>query len=233
MISAAMISLDDLRIDIVRLGALTVNAITAGTEALVLADGTAAGRVVADDDAVDALRHGIEDGCLSLLGRPGLGPVDLRFVATTTRVTYELERSADLMVNIAKTTWRFAPCPLDAVARTIVQGMCRQVIVQLRVAVNAFVDLDVSGAAALADMDDTVDELHRTLLHHLLVEGVARGSQDADADVSTAVQLALVGHHYERIGDHAVNIANLVHVVVQGWRRPAPATRRTRELAAG
>jgi phosphate transport system protein len=230
MIDAVMLSLADLRVDIVRLASLTVHAVTAGTEALVAGDDDAASRVVADDDAIDALRHSIEDGCLWLLGHPGLDPIDLRFVATTTRVTYELERSADLMVNIAKTTWRFAPRTLDPPSRSIVQELARRVIVQLRVAVNAFVDLDVSGAGVVADMDDAVDDLHRSLLR-LLVDGTS-GSDD-DADVSTAVQLALVGHHYERIGDHAVNIANLVLMVVQGLRRPARVPRRAAELAAG
>jgi phosphate uptake regulator len=61
------------------------------------------------------------------------------------------------MVNVARTTWRLHPGRLDTVAGPLVDRMSRQVIVQLRVAVNAFVDRDPSWAAALADMDDTTD----------------------------------------------------------------------------
>ena len=86
-------------------------------------------------------------------------------------MVYELERSADLMVNIAKTTWRLHPLSLDPVSHSIVEQLGDQVIVQTRIAVNAFVDLDPSGAAALVDMDDTVDELHKALLRHLLAGG--------------------------------------------------------------
>ena len=93
------------------------------------------------------------------------------------RIAHELERSADLMVNVARTTWRLHPDRLDAVAGPLVDRMSRQVIVQLRVAVNAFVDRDPSWAAALADMDDTTDELERRLFRHVLeADGGARRS---------------------------------------------------------
>ncbi len=141
----------DLPLDVVRLASLATNAVAAGTEALVGGDLVAAQRVVDDDDAVDTLRHSIEDGCLVLLAERGLAPGDLRFVAGTLRVVHELERSADLMVNVAKTTWRLQPHPLDAASRRIVEHMGRQAAVQLRVVVNAFADRDCSWASALAD----------------------------------------------------------------------------------
>ena len=134
------------------------------------------------------------------------------------RVVYELERSADLMVNIAKTTWRLHPFSLDPVSRSIVEQLCEQVVVQTRVAVNAFVDLDPSGAAALVDMDDTVDELHKALPPSP-PRGRRRSADRRHATVPRAVQLALVAHHYERIGDHAVNIAEQVYRVTNGRRR--------------
>ncbi len=230
MIESVMISLDDLRVGVVRLGALTAGAINAGTDALVRADTDAAEVVIADDDAIDALRHSLEDDCLALLAARPLAPAGVRFVASTTRVTYELERSGDLMVNVAKATIRLAPYAPDATSCAIVEELGRRVVVQLRVAVNAFVDLDASGAAAVEDMDNSVDDLHRSLLRHL-VEG---GEPDADPDAhfARAVQLTLVGHHYERIGDHAVNIAELVYLA-EGRRRSRPPRRRARELAPG
>ena len=73
--------LDDLRLDLVRLASLTLDAIRAGREALVAGDLDHADRVVADDDAIDALRHAVEDACLRIIVLPGLCPTDLRFVA--------------------------------------------------------------------------------------------------------------------------------------------------------
>ena len=165
---------DEMRLDVVRLASLTLDAIRSGTEALVAGDLEHADRVVADDDAIDSLRHAVEDECLRIIGMPGLCPADLRFVGVSLRIAHELERSADLMVNVARTTWRLHPGRLDATAGPLVDRMSRQVIVQLRVAVNAFVDRDPSWAAALADMDDTTDELERRVFRHVLeVDGGA------------------------------------------------------------
>src|SRR6188474_2366172 len=104
---------EDLRRNIVRLAALTTTAVRAGTDALLESDLEAAARTIDDDDAVDALRHAIEDECLYLLGQPSGSAAELRQIGTTMRVVYELERSADLMVNIAKATWRLHPLALD------------------------------------------------------------------------------------------------------------------------
>ena len=128
------------------------------------------------------------------------------------------------MVNVAQTTWRLYPGRLDTTAAPPRRPHGRQAVVQLRVAVNAFVDRDPSWAAALADMDDTIDELERRLFRHVLeVDGGARATT---ARLNDAVQLALVARHYERIGDHAVTIAEQVHFVVDRRAQPPPRFRR-------
>ncbi|MFI5052908.1 MAG: phosphate signaling complex protein PhoU [Acidimicrobiia bacterium] len=212
--------IDDVRIDVVRLASMTADAVSAGTQALLEGDLDAANRLVADDDAVDALRHAIEDQCLAILGRPGLAAPDLRFVGVAMRTAHELERSADLMVNVAKAVWRLFPHQLDPTVSRIIERLGRQAVVQIRVAINAFADRDPSWAAALADMDETIDELEKSLFRHILENA---GPPD-DATVLRAVQLTLVARHYERIGDHAVTIAKQVHFVVtgehSGRRRP-------------
>jgi phosphate transport system protein len=205
---------DEVRLDIVRLASLTLDAIRAGTDALVAADLDHANRVVADDDAIDSLRHAIEDECLRIIGLSGLDDADLRFVGVALRIAHELERSADLMVNVARTAWRLHPGRLDATAGRLVDRLGRQVVVQLRVAVNAFADRDPSWAAALADMDDTTDELERRLFQHVLEAGA--GERPDEQRLNGSVQLALVARHYERIGDHAVTIAEQVHFVATG-----------------
>jgi phosphate transport system protein len=206
--------LAELPFEVVRLAALTTGAVIAGTDALVDNDLAGAQRVIDDDDAVDALRHSIEDGCLDLLATGDLGTVDIRFVAATLRVAHELERSADLMVNVAKTVWRLRAHPIEPSCGRIVARMGRQATVQLRVAVNAFADRDRSWASALADMDEIMDELVGSLFRIVLA---AAGDE---AGVVRAVQLGLVARHYERIGDHAVTIAEHVPLVVAGERAP-------------
>ncbi len=207
---------DGVRIDIVRLASLTTDAVAAGTQALLDGDLDEAERVVADDDAVDALRHTVEDECLRIFGLPGLALPDLRFVGVAMRVAHELERSADLMVNVARSASRLYPHQLHPTARHLVDRLGRQASVQLRVAINAFADRDPSWAAALSDMDETIDELEKSLFRHVLT---------GDAELNEAVQLALVARHYERIGDHAVTIAEQVLFVVTGERTRRPRHR--------
>jgi phosphate transport system protein len=207
---------DELRLDIVRLASLTLDAIRSGTEALVDGDLDHADRVVADDDAIDSLRHAIEDECLRIIGLAGLCTADLRFIGVALRVAHELERSADLMVNVARSTWRLHPRRLDSVAAPLIDRMSRQAIVQLRVAVNAFVDRDPSWAAAWADMDDTTDDLERRIFRHVLER--ERADAIDEAHLNAAVQVASVARHYERVGDHAVTIAEQVHFVATGER---------------
>ena len=208
--------LDELRIDVIRLAALTTEAIAAGTQALLDGDLAAAERVIEDDDPIDELTHSIEDRVFLLLARQQPIATDLRFLVTVMRVAHELERSADLMVNVAKTTRRLYPHQLDPKLRGIIDRMGMQASNQTRVAIDAFADADPSWAAALSDMDDAMDELTKSLFRHILTGGAAD-----EAAVLLAVQMALVGRHYERIADHAVTIAERVGFMVTG-QHPAP-----------
>jgi phosphate transport system protein len=209
-----MARVDDVRLGLVRLGSLVSSAVGESTRALSTGDLVGADQVIADDDVVDAQRHAIEDECLHLLGTASLDPAALRFVVTTLRVAHELERTADLMVNVARTVWRLYPHALVAPVPELVERLGRQVRLQLRVAVNSFVDGDVASAAAIADMDDAVDEMHDRLVRHALTPA----APPSDASVLEAVHLALVARHYERAGDHTVTIASWVPFAATGVR---------------
>jgi phosphate transport system protein len=211
-------ALDELRIDVIRLAALTTEAIGAGTQAFLDADLAAAEQVIENDDDIDDLTHAIEDSCYQLLARQQPMATDLRTVIAVLRIVHELERSADLMVNVAKTTRRLYPHTLDPKLRGIIQRMGEQAGTQTRVALDAFADSDPSAAYALADMDDTMDDLTKSLFRHVLA-GAGPGSDD-EGNVLLAVQLALVGRHYERIADHAVTIGQRVGFMVTGEHPP-------------
>ena len=212
-------ALDELRIDVIRLAALTTEAIGAGTQAFLDADLTAAEQVIENDDDIDDLTHSIEDSCYQLLARQQPMATDLRTVVSVLRIVHELERSADLMVNVAKTTRRLYPHSLDPKLRGIIQRMGEQAGTQTRVALDAFADSDPSAAFALADMDDTMDDLTKSLFRHILA-GSGPGADD-EGNVLLAVQLALVGRHYERIADHAVTIGQRVGFMVTGEHPPS------------
>ncbi len=203
--------LDELRADVIRLGALTTEAISAGTQALLDGDLAGAEQVIANDDQIDDLDHSIEDQCYVLLARQQPMATDLRTLLATLRIVHELERSADLMVNVAKTTRRLWPGQLDPKVRGVLDQMGLQAANQTRLAVDAYADADPAWAAALADMDDAMDDLTKSLFRYILSVAPAD-----EAAVQQAVQMGLVARHYERIADHAVTIAERVVFMATG-----------------
>lgn len=203
--------LGDLTLEVVRLGGMTVEAITAATQGLLDGDLTVAEQTIHNDDAIDKLTHTVEDQCFLLLARQQPMATDLRTILATLRIAHELERSADLSVNIAKATRRLYPTALDPKVRGIVDQMGRQAANQTRLALDAYADSDPTWAHALSDMDDAMDELTKSLFRYILSLAPAD-----EAAVQQAVQIALVGRHFERIADHAVTIAERVVFMATG-----------------
>lgn len=203
--------LDDLRVDVVRLGLLAIDAITAGTEALLEADLTGAERVIHADEAIDELTRSLEERCYLTLARQQPMASDLRMVVAVLRTIHEIERTGDLMCNVAKTTRRLYPVELAEPIRRIVEQMGNQATVQMRLAIEAFAESDCARAMALEDMDDAMDDLQRELFRTIFALGRAD-----EAGLQQMVQIALVGRYYERMADHAVNIGERVTYMVTG-----------------
>ena len=154
--------------------------------------------VIENDDEIDDLTHSIEDRTFLLLARQQPIATDLRFLVTVMRVGHELERSADLMVNVAKTTRRLYPHQLDPKLRGIIDRMGAQASNQTRVAIDAFADSDPSWAAALADMDDAMDELTKSLFRHILASDSTRRGRGAPGGADGAGRPALRAHRRPR-----------------------------------
>ncbi|MEY2398732.1 MAG: phosphate transport system protein [Actinomycetota bacterium] len=203
--------LDALRDDVIRLGALAGEAIEAATNALLAADLAAVEKVVAGDRILDDLTHDIEQRCYLLLAQQQPMAVDLRVLVTVLRAIHEIERIGDLMTKVAKAARRLYPHEIDPRVRGLIDRMRDQAAAQLRLAIEAFADRDVARAAALADMDDVMDELQKELFQAIF----AVRSPD-DSSLQQAVQIALVGRFYERAGDHAANVADRVQFMVTG-----------------
>ena len=218
--------LDEVKHGVVRLGALATEAIAAGTQALLDADLAAADRVITGDMFLDDLTRSIEERAYQLLARQQPMASDLRTLVTVLRIIHEIERTGDLMQNVAKTTRRLYPAQLPPKVRGLVARMGSQATLQLRVAVEAFASQDAARALALVDMDDVMDELQRELFRSIFTHGPAGD----EATLQQAVQTALVGRYYERIADHAVNVGQRVAYMVTG---EFPAEPPAGEVALG
>lgn len=206
--------LDSLKSDTVRLTAMAIEEIGAGTHALLDANLKAAERVVAADAQMDDLTHAIEESAYVVLARQNPMASDLRTIVAILRVIHEVERCGDLMVNVAKATRRLYPHGLDPKVRGLIERMGAQAALQLRLAITAFEEGDMARASAVEDMDDVMDDLQKSLFRAIFTGGAID-----EAALQRAVQVALVGRYYERIADHAVNVSARVRFMVTGeWR---------------
>lgn len=203
--------LDEIQRDLVRVAARVTETIMRGTQALLDLDLGAAQALIAGDDEIDALTLDIEERCFTILARQSPMASDMRAVVTAIRLTSEIERSGDLMVNVAKAARRLYGTPVPPALRGLLQAMASEAVRLYQLAMDAYADGDATLGAAIDDMDDRLDQVHKDYIQAIL-------ELHADVqDVQVAVQLALVGRYYERIGDHAVNIGERVQYMVTGW----------------
>lgn len=203
--------LDDIQRDLLRAAARVTETIMRGTQVLLDLDMAGAQALIEGDDELDALTLDIEERCFTVLARQQPMAGDMRAVVTAIRLTSEIERSGDLMVNVAKAARRLYGTPVPAPLRSLLQAMAAEAVRLYQLAMDAYAEGDAGMAAAIDDMDDRLDQLHKDYIQAIL-------ELHADVrDVQVAVQLALVGRYYERIGDHAVNIGERVQYMVTGW----------------
>lgn len=204
--------LDELRQSVVRLSAAVTELIPRATDVLLDLDLEGADYLIKGDRDIDAKSVALEERCYVLLALESPMATDLREVVSALRLISEVERSADLCVNICKAARRIYGRPLDPKLRGVIQKMGDRAQLLFKEATEAYLDRDAARAAALDDMDSVLDDLQREFIQTIF-ESHANGTIDLHA----AVQLALVARFFERIGDHAVNMGDKVRYAVDGW----------------
>ena len=214
--------LDLLTEKILLLGGLVEQAIGRSVDALVGRDSGVARQVIADDAEVDRVELEIDRICMETLAREQPFARDLRFITTAMKITTDLERIADLAVNVSERAIElneepqlkpFVDIPLMARrAREMVHG-----------ALDAFVQRDAITARAVIAMDDDLDarmeQVFRELLSYMVEE---------PKSITRALRLTFVAKYFERIGDQATNVCEQVVYMCEGrvikhpWLAPEP-----------
>jgi phosphate transport system protein len=204
--------LDQLRDDMIRLAGMVTETLAKGTNALLAGDLAAVESIISNDDEIDELTLEIEERCFRLLTLQNPLAGDLRHIVAAIRMASEIERSGDLVTNIMKATRRLYGISLDPRLRGLIERMSEHVHRLFRLAIDAYADKNEGLAAALDDMDDDIDDLHADYIRTIF-----EVHEGGNLPLQVAVQLALVGRYYERIGDHAVNIGERVRYMCSGW----------------
>ena len=132
---------------------------------------------------------------------------DLRFLLSVLRIVPELERSHDLAEHIAKAATRGLTPSLTPRVRGLIDQMGRVGVEMWHDCANGFAERDVETADRLDDRDDELDDLQVSITAELL---------SGKLDVPVAVELVLIARFYERIGDHAVNVARRIRFLASG-----------------
>ncbi|MGI8433709.1 MAG: phosphate signaling complex protein PhoU [Nocardioidaceae bacterium] len=185
-------------------------ALDQATYALLTADASAAEAVITGDLAIDDAREQIEDESFDILARQAPVAGDLRMLVASLRMVADLERMGDLSVHVAKVArLRF---PISAVPDLMVptiKQMAATADEMIASAAEIVATRDLDAARELEAADDTMDLLRQSMFRILLAE-------DWSAGVEPAVDMALIGRYYERIGDHAVSMARRIVFLVTG-----------------
>lgn len=188
-------------------------ALAQATKALLEGDATRAESVIGGDLAIDGARERIEDESFDILARQSPVAGDLRMLVATLRMVTDLERMGDLAVHVARVARR--RYPLHAVPELLVptiQAMAATADQMIAQAAEIIASRDVQAAAELEDTDDQMDSLRRSMFEALLSDEWA----ETIGRVEPAIDVALLGRYYERIGDHAVSMARRLIFIVTG-----------------
>lgn len=200
--------LEEIDEKVVQLFALVAEGLAAATEAFLSGDREAA-RKLRDRDkrTVDAASLDMERLVQHQFALQTPMARDLRFLLTALRIVPELERSHDLAEHIAKAATRGVAAELTPRIRGLVDQMGSVGVEMWRAAADAYVERDALAADRLEETDDELDDLQVSLTAELVSGKVS---------VPIAMEMALIGRYFERLGDHAVNITRRVTYLVRG-----------------
>ena len=202
--------LRSLNTDILKMGAFAEEAIFKSIEALKNRDKELARGVIDNDVAVDKLELDIDEKCVDLIARYQPMAKDLRFITTAMKINAELERIADIAVDIAQRTLELADKPL---LKPLVDIPKLAAVAQnmVKMAIDSFVRGDIELAKKVLLSDPEADQLRNLVQEELIEDYMIKQPSTAPR----AVQLLLIARFLERICDHATNIAEDVIYMVQ------------------
>jgi phosphate transport system protein len=204
------VELNDLKNKLLLMGGSVESQLQDVLQALTERDSNLAIRVVENDLRINRLDLEIDEACLRLLAlyHPRAG--DLRYITTAMKISTELERMSDMTENIAERAIELNEEP-QLKPYIDIPRMAEWASQMVKECLDAFVNCDVELARKVCRDDPFVDDLMEQLFREL----VSFMLEDPST-ITRATRLTFIGKYYERIADHATNIAELVVYMVEG-----------------
>jgi phosphate transport system protein len=203
--------LNSLAAECVRMGGLTEAQVADAVQGVVKRNQDLASSVVVRDDKLDEAERDIERKTIRLIALRQPVADDLRRAVAAMKVANNLERCGDLAKNIAKRTLVIIESdPLTPLTRSI-ERMGKLVLGRLSSVIDAYSRSDLERALAVWSQDDEVDEHYNSLFRELLTYMMGD-----PRTITACAHMLFVAKNLERIGDHATNIAEIVHYEITG-----------------
>jgi phosphate transport system protein len=200
--------------EMIQMGNMVEQAIEQSYAALTQGDVERAKQIVHEDSAVNDQERLIENLCLKLILQQQPVASDLRTISAALKMVTDMERIGDHAADISELTIYLADRKED-VNQENIRKMAAETMTMVLDSVDAYVRKDLQEARAVIARDDTVDALFDAVKQDL-VNQIAQHPENA----GSMPDLLLVAKYFERIGDHAVNIAEWVIYAVTGQELP-------------
>ena len=203
--------LEEITQRVAEMGGLAEKQIADSIDALIKRDTVRGQRVITADTAIDALQREVEEKAILTIARRQPMAVDLREIVGALRVANDLERLGDLAKNIGK---RVIALPDDFYPQKLIRGvehMASLVLTLLKQVLDAYASRDLAAALAVWNGDEEVDALCTSLFRELLTY-----MMEDPRNITFCIHLMFCAKNIERMGDHATNIAETVHYIVEG-----------------
>ncbi len=201
----------DLNRALIEMGAMCEEAIASAAKALTTGDMSLANKVKAQGPVIDQMERDIERCCIKLLLHQQPVARDLRQISAALKMITDMERIGDQAEDIAEiVTFLKGHTTRDM---ELIEEMARETIGMVTASVDAFVNKDVELAKKVIEQDDVVDDYFSKVKYdiiNLITEKSAEGE--------FALDLLMIAKYFERIGDHATNVAEWVIYSVTGTR---------------
>ncbi len=195
---------------LLRMGAMVEDQIHESIRALLERDSAGAQKVIDSDSDIDRMELEIDQHTIELIATMQPAAVDLRFVAAAMKITPELERIADLAVDVCERAIELnAEPPLKPLVD--IPRLARMAQDMVRQSLDAFVRRDAALARQVIARDDEVDQLTEQSFRELLTYML-----EDSKNISRAIRLTFVGKYFERMADGATNICEMVVYLAEG-----------------
>ena len=202
----------ELNREIIEMGAMCEEAIASAAKALVSGDAALAVNVRKNSSAIDQMEREIETRCMKLLLHQQPVARDLRLISAALKMITDMERIGDQAEDIAEIVVFLNGHTMEGME--MIEDMARETTKMVTASVDAFVQKDIELAKKVIEQDDIVDD-YFSKVKCAIISLIAENSADGEF----ALDLLMISKYFERIGDHATNIAEWVIYSVTGTHK--------------